>query len=228
MVYAISGLGDDSACDLIPGSDKARSGRWAEMRSKYGCPERIYPFWFYPGAPTFGLSTSETWFLSPLTEEGTRAQSAWRSKHPSDWYTPPYVVDMGSPDIKSGTQTVVPVKFWEGIPSTPIPCQCTQSPGFSDCAAKVMESVASKCSGNKECIGSNFANLSIMTGCATLCKSGTCSDAKLTPEDKKLIDDLNKGASSVEAAKSRSRSLMMYGAAGIVAYVLWKRSQKRR
>lgn len=226
MVYAISGLGDlNAGCELIPGSESVRSGQWAEMRSKYGCPERIYPFWFFPGAPTLGISVSETWFLTPVTEEGRRAQAAWRSRHPNDWYTPPYVQDTGSPDIKAGTQTNVAVKFWEGIPAIPIPCQCEQSPGFSDCKAKAMQTVAEKCNGSAECINSTFANFTVMANCAVLCKNVQCSTQSLTKQDEKLLEEIQQQAEGQR--KERSRKAMMYGAVGIVAFLLWQRKKKR-
>ena len=229
MVYAISGLGDSSGgCDLIPRDEASRTGAWAELRSKYGCPERIYPFWFFPKAPTLGISLSETWFLQPVTEEARRAQAAWRTKHPSDWYTPPYVQDYGSPDIKSGTQTNIPTNFWAGIPSTPIPCQCEATPGFDECKNKALQSVREKCAGNSECINSNFSNFQVMASCAVLCKNVPCKQGggPISKADEEILNKMQQ--QQTDERKDRSRKTMVYALAGVAAFLFWQRTKKRK
>jgi hypothetical protein len=68
------------------------------MTAKFGCPVRLYPFWFWPKSPVTG-AFGYGWFkYIPFIhgEKDMRARDAWSKAHPSDYMTPPYMEDFGS------------------------------------------------------------------------------------------------------------------------------------
>jgi hypothetical protein len=92
------GLSGTEACQVMPLAASSRTGRWAEMTAKFGCPVRLYPFWFWPKSPVTG-AFGYGWFkYIPFIhgEKDMRARDAWSKAHPSDYMTPPYMEDFGS------------------------------------------------------------------------------------------------------------------------------------
>jgi hypothetical protein len=104
------GLSGTEACQVMPLAASSRTGRWAEMTAKFGCPERVYPFWFWPKSPVTG-SFGYGWFkYIPFIhgEQDMRARDAWSKAHPSDFMTPPFLEDFGT-EMKPAAPAANPV-----------------------------------------------------------------------------------------------------------------------
>lgn len=115
------GLSGTEACTVMPAAASSRTGRWAEMTAKFGCPVRIYPFWFWPKSPVTGAFGYGWYKYIPFIhgEADMRARDAWSKAHPSDFMTPPYVEDYGN-ELKPATEPAIAVSPKQEAPTATV------------------------------------------------------------------------------------------------------------
>lgn len=214
-MYVLAGA---SECPEIPTTSEVRSGPWSEYTSKWGCPVRIYPYWFWPNAPY------ASWYGVAAKANAQRA-SAWRvwsQENPSSYWMPPFVADYGlkTVGVKPG-----PAPLPVAQPTT-IPCWCWASPGFKDAHAAAYKEVQKLCNYDSVCMNSeatkNLINYRAMANGGALCKRefDPCCGAGKEP--------CPGGKPPPEGKAAEYGKYVVPVALAAVGYLWWKKRQNRR
>lgn len=239
MRYALAALGIDSgaACPLLPSATGELRAKWAEMRSKWGCPERYGNFWFFTNAPSLHWYGQLSSLVRPMTfggpdvSERKMAFREWETHRPDSSWVPPFLLDYSAP-VSTAKPVQPPAAQLPApppiAPPTTIPCYCWSSPGFKQAHAEAYQQVQrDDCNFKSDCMQQqstkNLINYRALERGATLCDEKY--DPCCGPSGGK--ESCPGGRTSKQKMRQALPTLIGVVALGALAYYMMKRSNQR-
>lgn len=159
---ALAAIDSGVSCPLLTGAPKSSEVRseWARLRSKWGCPQRLGPFWFFSGAGYqhwYGQTSSLVRLVWSTRDAAERemAFAEWQRANPESLWVPPFLLDYATPVNPYEVPTAPPPTQSTQLPVAPpttIPCYCWNSPGFKAAHAEAYAEVQKQCNYQSECM----------------------------------------------------------------------------